>query len=86
MCKGPEVHRVRCGEQQRNQWGWSKGTAGRGIFRTHGWTFCLDPPDTENSPFSLRLLIDVGKNVNFMESQSELAQQRNNSGGQMGAL
>lgn len=30
-------------------------------------------PTTENSLLSPRLLVDVGKHVNFLESQSELA-------------
>lgn len=37
-------------------------------------------PHTENSLLSPRLLVDVGKDMNFMESQSELAQQGKNPG------
>lgn len=38
---------------------------------------------TRNSLLSLRLLIDVRKDVNFMKSQSELAQKRNDPGREM---
>lgn len=38
---------------------------------------------TWNSLLSLRLLIDVRKDVNFMKSQSELAQKRNDPGREM---
>lgn len=46
------------------------------------WPFCLELP-TWNSLLSLRLLIDVRKDVNFMKSQSELAQKRNDPGREM---
>lgn len=38
---------------------------------------------TRNSLLSLRLLVDVRKDVNFMKSQSELAQKRNDPGREM---
>lgn len=46
-----------------------------------GQPFSLEP-STENSLLSPWLLVDVGKDVNFMESQPELAQQRNDPGRQ----
>lgn len=47
-----------------------------------GQPFCPKLP-TQHSLLRLGLLVDVGKDVDFMESQSELTQQRNNPGRQM---
>lgn len=47
-----------------------------------GYSLLSSPPSTGYSLLSPRLLVDVGKDMNFMESQSELAQQRNNPGRQ----
>ena len=56
-----------------------KGQWAEGLQRTR---LALLPgtPSTENSLLSPRLLVDVGKDVNLMEAQSELAQQRNDPG------
>ena len=45
-----------------------------------GPTLLPGTPNTEDSLLSPRLLVDVGKDVNFVESQPELAQQRNDPG------
>lgn len=78
MCKGPEAH-------MKSSTGANR--PGRKKQQAEGSTgpvpaLCLERP-TQNSLLHLGLLVDVRKDVNFVESQSELAQQRNDPGRQM---
>lgn len=67
-----------CDEQHRNQGAGRREEQSRGIYRARAGLSV-----TWNSLLSLRLLIDVRKDVNFMKSQSELAQKRNDPGSEM---
>lgn len=57
------------------------GSRQRGL-QAYSWPFCLEAPK-QNLLLSPRVLVDVREDVDFMESQSELAQQRNDPGGHM---
>lgn len=74
MYKGPESQ---CEKQHRNQ------GAGRREEQAEESTGPAGLSVTRNSLLSLRLLVDVRKDVNFMKSQSELAQKRNDPGREM---